>query len=147
MTSSKPSSTCTMGKEAADPSSVGMMTAQDSRKGPTGLAEPLQPAKRLGFVDRFLPFPSLPRYTGSCNVGTLDLEIPVDRPHPIPPLKLLNGKDALRLDTVLMTVFYPTEAKKGSRLSWLKAPKSSTAAGYANFGGVSRWLAGALPFS
>jgi platelet-activating factor acetylhydrolase len=131
--------------DAADPleGDVGMPST-DAHDVVDSEAEALQPARRLGFVDRFLFFPSLPRYTGQHRVGTIDIEVPVDRPRGISGLKRIDGSDALRIDSVLMTIFYPTEAKSGKRLPWLKQPKVATATGYANFANFSRWLVGAL---
>ena len=69
-------------------------------------------------------------------MGVIDLEIPAREPRSFGGLELLDGRPALQLDTVLMSVFYPTTATKGPRLPWLNRPASSSSDGYARFGGI-----------
>ena len=69
-------------------------------------------------------------------MGVIDLEIPAREPRSFGGLELHDGRPALQLDTVLMSVFYPTEVTKGPRLPWLNRPASSSSDGYARFGGI-----------
>ena len=65
-------------------------------------------------------------------VGTIDLEIPV-KTQKFSDIKLLDGSDALVMETVLITIFYtaaPIE-RRYKRLPWLSKPKTATASGYA----------------
>lgn len=90
--------------------------------------------------ERFLH--RLPRYTGAYSVGYMDVEVPVRNPGPISSLKR-NGKPILRMDTVLMGIYYPgdlrKEAKKKDglkgmrRVDWMPRPRLATAKGYAKF--------------
>lgn len=90
--------------------------------------------------ERFLH--RLPHYTGPYNVGYMDIEVPAREPRPVSNLKR-DGKPVLRLDTVLMAVYYPCDlrkylestdrAKKLHRVNWMPRPRLATAKGYAKF--------------
>ncbi|KAL1603846.1 hypothetical protein SLS60_005438 [Paraconiothyrium brasiliense] len=77
----------------------------------------------------------LPQYTGPHDVGTIDLEVPVQDPRQvIDAVFKADGKPAFQLDTVLFTLYYP--AVKGARSSkprhkWFPQPISLIAEGYA----------------
>ncbi|BFZ56076.1 hypothetical protein PYCC9005_003118 [Savitreella phatthalungensis] len=93
---------------------------------------------------------SLPMPSGPYSVGSIDLEIPVERrdfgaDHRV-------GPDVLVAETVLMTIFYPIAVGSGgavapdgrahwSRMTWLSRDRASTARGYGDFGGVNKLFA------
>ncbi|KAG5997221.1 hypothetical protein E4U43_002701 [Claviceps pusilla] len=84
----------------------------------------------------------LPNYTGPYNVGYMDIEVPADRPGPVSNLKR-SGKPVLRLDTVLLGIYYPCDLAKTSeaaggvrnlrRVNWMPEPRIATSKGYAKF--------------
>ena len=90
------------------------------------------------FRERFLH--RLPLYTGPYNVGYMDIEVPARQPRPVSTLKR-DGKPVLRLDTVLMAVYYPADLRKGfkapdgshvlHRVDWMPRPRMATGKGYA----------------
>ncbi|KAK4105394.1 hypothetical protein N658DRAFT_411115, partial [Parathielavia hyrcaniae] len=95
---------------------------------------------------------SLPAYTGPYRVGFLEIELPAADPRPIAPHIKRNNEFALKLDTVLFAVFYPTDADadadpttkseraaKKSRPPWLPRPRPSTCKGYAKFLNIPHW--------
>lgn len=98
----------------------------------------VKPQKTLR--ERFLH--RLPHYTGPYSVGYMDIEAPVRYPRPISSLKR-NGKPVLRLDTVLMGIYYPGDLRKAAksknglkgmrRVDWMPRPRLATAKGYAKF--------------
>lgn len=103
----------------------------------------------------------LPRYTGPYNAGYMDLEVPARDPRPISGLKR-HGKPVLRLDTVLMAIYYPCDlpkdlrspdlSRKLRRVDWMPRPRLATAQGYAKFMGlpappVTAYLAGTSLFT
>ncbi|KAG6309213.1 hypothetical protein E4U22_004151 [Claviceps purpurea] len=85
---------------------------------------------------------SLPHYTGPYNVGFMDIEVPARSPGPVSDLKR-SGKPVLRLDTVLMSIYYPCDLAKSSdaaggahnlrRVNWMPKPGIATSRGYAKF--------------
>ncbi|KAK8136815.1 phospholipase A2 [Apiospora sp. TS-2023a] len=84
-------------------------------------------------------FHSLPSYTGPYSVGTMEIEVPAREPRPFSHIKR-DHDYALRMDTVLFSVYYPTDltyyAKHGnkpSRATWLPRPRVQTSRGYAKF--------------
>ncbi|GAA6031868.1 hypothetical protein JCM8097_003310 [Rhodosporidiobolus ruineniae] len=92
---------------------------------------------------------ALPSYQGPYPVSTLDLELPAASPRTdfSPALLKSTGQPALKLDTTLVTLFYPAnDHRKGSgaRQPWLDRPLSRTAEGYARFVGRNPWLIKAL---
>ena len=102
-------------------------------------------APEKSFRERFLH--KLPHYTGPYNVGYMDIEVPVRQPRPVSNLKR-NGKPVLRLDTVLMGIYYPADIRKTvkeegqenlHRVPWMPRPRLPTAAGYAKFLGLPEW--------
>ena len=82
----------------------------------------------------------LPRYTGPYNVGYMDIEVPAREPRPISDIRR-DGKPVLRLDTVLMSIYYPAELRadlktsdgteKLHRVPWMPRPRIATSKGYA----------------
>ncbi|KAI6089232.1 platelet-activating factor acetylhydrolase, isoform II-domain-containing protein [Hypoxylon rubiginosum] len=87
-------------------------------------------------------FHQLPEYAGPYSVGVMEIEVPVREPRTFSHIKR-NGVHALRMDTVLFSVFYPcdvssyaTKKKKGkkpSKVTWLPRPRALTSKGYAKF--------------
>ena len=109
-----------------------------SKRAETQQQEPVAP--REAFRERFLH--RLPNYTGPYNVGYMDIEVPARDPRPISDLKR-GGKPVLRLDTVLMAVYYPCDVRKTAeawkgqrnmrRVNWMPGPRVGTSKGYAKF--------------
>ncbi|KAK0733927.1 platelet-activating factor acetylhydrolase [Lasiosphaeria miniovina] len=109
---------------------------------------PPAPRPRKTLRERFLH--SLPPYTGPYPVGYMEVELPAREPRPFSHIKR-NDEYALKLDTVLFSVFYPCELglfpqenKSGNRtrrwtgneqprVLWLPKPRGSTCRGYAKF--------------
>ena len=76
----------------------------------------------------------LPPYTGPYDVGTVDLEIPLESRQISDAIFKDTGLPAFELETVLFSVFYP--AKEGARSSrphhsWISKPVSVIGEGYA----------------
>lgn len=86
----------------------------------------------------------LPAYSGPYQVGAVDLEIPVEKPRRISDTLLKDtDKPAFELETVLFTVYYPTERGARSHLplhNWVPKPISLTAEGYARIAGVNNFI-------
>lgn len=84
----------------------------------------------------------LPRYSGPYSVGYMDIEVPARDPRPISDLQR-NGKPVLRIDTVLMGIYYPCDVRKQAtskggldklhRVDWMPRPRIASAKGYAKF--------------
>ena len=94
---------------------------------------------------------SLEPYSGPYAVSTTDLELPVPAPRrrqfPLPTLKHSQGEPALKLETVLFTLFYPADETRpgsGHAQPWVQRPVDVTAAGYSRFLGqredLCRWM-------
>lgn len=93
-------------------------------------------------------FNALPPSSGPYDVGSIDLEIPVERQD----FGIIrNGKPMLVLETVLVTIFYPIKLGSGasrapdgrkewSRQLWLTKNRSSMARGYGHFSHVPKPL-------
>ncbi|OAQ62817.1 phospholipase A2, group VII [Pochonia chlamydosporia 170] len=104
----------------------------------TPVRSAITPRKTLR--ERFLH--RLPNYNGPYNVGYMDIEVPARNPRPISNLRR-GGKPVLRLDTVLMGVYYPCDVQKTieasdnahslHRVNWMPAPRIATSKGYAKF--------------
>ncbi|KAK4176118.1 putative acetylhydrolase [Triangularia setosa] len=94
-------------------------------------------------------FHTLAPYSGPYRVGFLEIEVPVREPRHFSRIKR-NGSYALKLDTVLFAVYYPTDfspdlprserrrlyrrsRKPLSRVPWLPRPRAETCKGYARF--------------
>jgi platelet-activating factor acetylhydrolase len=70
----------------------------------------------------------------------MDIEVPSRNPRPVSDLKR-DGKPVLRLDTVLMAVYYPCQLREDlktpdgkedlRRVNWMPRPRIATAKGYA----------------
>lgn len=86
----------------------------------------------------------LPQYTGPHDVGTIDIEVPVEDPRQVVDgVFISDRKPAFELNTVLFTLYYP--AAKGSRSSkpkhkWFSKPISLIAEGYATAAHFNNFL-------
>lgn len=96
------------------------------------------------FRDYFLK--SLPASSGPYDVGSIDIEIPVETQDF--GIKR-DGRSALVLETVLVTIYYPIKLgtgkmrspdgqKKWSRQLWLSRSRGKMARGYGDFSGVNK---------
>lgn len=87
---------------------------------------------------------NLPPYTGEYDVGTIDLETPVNPPRRVgDTINTETGEPAFQVDTVLSSIFYP--AVNGSLSSkekhlWVPKPIALHAEGYARFAHINNWL-------
>jgi len=76
----------------------------------------------------------LPHYSGPYNVGYLEMELPAIKPKAFSHIKR-DHKHALQLDTVLFSLYYPTNddptADTHGAPTWLPRPRVPTAHGYA----------------
>ncbi|OTA68552.1 platelet-activating factor acetylhydrolase [Hypoxylon sp. EC38] len=88
-------------------------------------------------------FHTLPDYVGPYSVGVMEIEMPVREPRTFSRIKR-NHMHALRMDTVLFSIFYPCDYAssyasksnnrgKSSKATWLPRPHTSTSKGYAKF--------------
>ncbi|KAK5168313.1 uncharacterized protein LTR77_006882 [Saxophila tyrrhenica] len=92
----------------------------------------------------FFPGRTLPTYTGPYTVATMEIEVPARNPQVFSNIKR-NGKHALRLETCLMTIYYPSNNSEPnlqtndpdySRELWLGRPRVDIAKGYGHFAGI-----------
>ncbi|KAI2626072.1 platelet-activating factor acetylhydrolase, isoform II-domain-containing protein [Hypomontagnella submonticulosa] len=85
-------------------------------------------------------FHTLPNYSGPYSVGIMEIEVPVRELRTFGRIKR-NHTYALRMDTVLFSIFYPCDTssyeskngKKPSKPTWLPRPRTLTSKGYAKF--------------
>ena len=85
---------------------------------------------------------NLPEHNGPFDVGTIDVEAPCQR-RAISPFKLKgSGGPGLPLDTVLFSMYYPTEDIRNRKPDhyWVPKPISVTAEGYLRFGHVNNFI-------
>ncbi|KAF1985531.1 hypothetical protein K402DRAFT_334111 [Aulographum hederae CBS 113979] len=104
--------------------------------------------------DKLIPS-TLPNYSGPYSVGTMDLEIPAEEPGTISHITR-KKVHLFRLETVLMTIYYPSafgtgnggdpsgRSKRWARETWLPRPRVGTAKGYGKFSGLGSALC--VPF-
>ncbi|KAK4659052.1 hypothetical protein QC762_106890 [Podospora pseudocomata] len=113
---------------------------------PASRSPPSAPRPPRSFREHF--FHSLTPYSGPYQVAFLEIEVPVRSPRHFSHIKR-NGSYALKLDTVLFAVYYPTDnsdlprserrslhrrsRKPLSRVPWLPRPRAETCKGYARF--------------
>ncbi|KAF2637431.1 hypothetical protein P280DRAFT_521114 [Massarina eburnea CBS 473.64] len=92
---------------------------------------------------------TLPPSSGPYSVGSMDIEVPVEKPRTISDITR-NGKHVLQLETVLFTLYYPASFgtghgkdpagyRKWSRETWMSRPRAETAKGYCKFAGLPDW--------
>ncbi|KAI1798760.1 platelet-activating factor acetylhydrolase, isoform II-domain-containing protein [Daldinia bambusicola] len=102
--------------------------------------QPRRPGKSPPRSFREHLFHSLPNYTGPYSVGIMEIEVPVREPRTFSRIKR-NHMHALRMDTVLFSIYYPCDpssyaqsrGKKPSKATWLPRPRALTSKGYAKF--------------
>ncbi|KAG6090403.1 hypothetical protein E4U15_005983 [Claviceps sp. LM218 group G6] len=97
------------------------------------------------FLVQTPPFASpLPAYSGPHAVGTMDIEVAVPEPRLVSDsIFKEDGSPAFELQTVLFTLYYPTERDYQSphrRHYWIPKPISLKARGYAKFAHVDNAL-------
>ncbi|KAF1809252.1 hypothetical protein P152DRAFT_403746 [Eremomyces bilateralis CBS 781.70] len=91
---------------------------------------------------------SLPTYSGPYTVGVMAIEVPAENPRVISEITR-EGHHILRLETVLMNIYYPAAHGAGSgkspsgkhrwsRETWLPRPRLESAKGYGKFAGA-KW--------
>lgn len=92
---------------------------------------------------RLSPVPRFPAYPGPHKVGTVDVEIPVDKlrsPRETP-------KEAADISTVQFRIFYPAAPDStGHPITWLPAPQRLHLAAYSQFLGAGPKLASLLSY-
>ncbi|EFY94279.1 platelet-activating factor acetylhydrolase [Metarhizium robertsii] len=91
------------------------------------------------------PFASrLPAYTGPHAVGAIDMEVPLPQARLIAdPVFKHSHTPAFKLETVLLTLYYPASPSASSSsppLPWIPRPISLTAQGYARFARADNFL-------
>lgn len=85
----------------------------------------------------------LPQYSGQYEVGTVDLEIPLEKPRLITDTKLKDGNGpAFQLETVLFSLYYPAiqGARSSKRHPWIPRPISLRAEGYARVAHINSFI-------
>ncbi|KAH9809506.1 platelet-activating factor acetylhydrolase-like [Teratosphaeria destructans] len=121
--------------------------SEPTGKLPYGKKPKVRPPR--GWRDKvFFPGRALPTYTGPYPVATMEIEVPAQNPRTFSNIKR-DGQHILQLETILMTVYYPSthdirgdlrdpgqQHRKASRELWLGRPRVSMAQGYGKFGGV-----------
>ncbi|KAK5704912.1 hypothetical protein LTR97_002023 [Elasticomyces elasticus] len=96
-----------------------------------------------------MPFFSspLPQYTGDYNVGTIDIEVPVEKRNLSSAVFKDTGKPAFELETVLFSLFYPAtkdaQSTKPNHL-WFPKPIALQAEGYARLAGINNFFTNSL---
>ena len=77
----------------------------------------------------------LPSYSGYYDVGTIDLEIPLDQPLQFSSTTITKTNEpAFQIDTILCSIFYPSETDATTskpKHSWVPKPTSLYGEGYA----------------
>ncbi|KAH9904510.1 PAF acetylhydrolase [Xylariomycetidae sp. FL2044] len=89
----------------------------------------------------------LPQYSGPYSVGAIDIEAPLADVRTIDPARFRDTQEnAFDLETVLLTVYYPTSSttSRQPRHHWIPKPVSVTAEGYAKFGHINNFVINAL---
>ena len=87
----------------------------------------------------------LPDYTGPHGVGAVDLEVPLpDGPRRVHDAVFKDsGKPAFEVETVLLTLYYPTDSGFRSskpRYHWIPKPVGLTAGGYAKLAHIDSFI-------
>ncbi|KAI1855581.1 hypothetical protein JX265_005984 [Neoarthrinium moseri] len=118
----------------------------------------LRPAPAPSRQLREHAFHTLPAYSGPYSVGCMEIELPVREPRIFSRIKRDNIP-ALRLDTVLFSIYYPCDVssyasngKTPSKPTWLPRPRARTCKGYAKFLSIPRlpvtaYIAGTTMFT
>ncbi|KAL4793696.1 PAF acetylhydrolase [Aspergillus venezuelensis] len=87
----------------------------------------------------------LPAYTGPHGVGAVDIEVPLEGGprHVADGILKESGKPAFEVETLLATIYYPTDREfrsRKARYPWIPRPVSLKAQGYARFAHVDNFL-------
>ncbi|KAK1821837.1 hypothetical protein LTR12_003713 [Friedmanniomyces endolithicus] len=85
----------------------------------------------------------LPQYTGEYKVGTIDIEVPVERQRLSEAVFKHGRKPAFELETVLFSLYYPAVKDARSRKPkhlWFPKPIALQAEGYAKLAKVSNFF-------
>lgn len=85
----------------------------------------------------------LPKHTGPYEVGTVDIEAPLEEPRLLSNTQYADGSGpAFELETVLFSIYYPavSRAKSSSKHYWISKPVSLRAEGYARFLRVNNFI-------
>lgn len=107
--------------------------------------------RRLLTSRPLLASPLPPYQSGPYNVAAIDIEVPLDSPQRVSNITFkATGKPAFEVESVLFTLYYPTQNRGGSsdqkkyfadaQLHWIPKPVSATAKGYARFLHVDNFL-------
>ncbi|TVY46793.1 putative phospholipase A2 [Lachnellula cervina] len=93
------------------------------------------------YFSRLNPVPGFPPYTGSYNVGTLDVELPVSE------LDSISPAPDNSISTVQYRVFYPCNPDfKGKNISFIPSPQREYIAAYTRFLGAGNALSEFISF-
>lgn len=113
-------------------------------------AQKPKPRPPRSFRDKIIfPGRALPSYTGPYSVGTMEIEVPVEKPRHFSDIKR-KDRYLLQLETVLMTVYYPATIEthhstpqdgRLSRQLWLGRPRLRVAEGYGHFASLPGFMA------
>ena len=86
----------------------------------------------------------LPPYRGPHGVGAVDLEVPLSKgPQRVSDAVFRSGDPAFDVESVLVTLYYPTDPgfrSRNSRYTWIPKPVSLTAEGYAKLAGMNNFV-------
>lgn len=86
----------------------------------------------------------LPKYTGTYDVGAIDVEVPLEKSRKVSETVFKDtGAPAFELETVLFRIYYPTNKGASSRKSkhlWIPKPIRLTAEGYAKFAHFNNFI-------
>ena len=94
------------------PESHPILEGKGTGKVPNAQKPKLRPPRGWRDTAQF-PARSLPTYTGPYSVGTMEIEVPAKHPQVFSHIKRQH-RHLLQLETVLMTVYYPTRHNKKS---------------------------------
>jgi platelet-activating factor acetylhydrolase len=124
----------------------GPSLSKTSTIGPTN---PRKPKSRppQSFRDKLLH--TLPKYSGPYSVGCMEIEVPAQNPRQFSNISR-HKKPLLKLETILVTVYYPSAFGSGegpapgghekwSRATWIPRPRRELARAYARFAGLPSW--------
>jgi platelet-activating factor acetylhydrolase len=86
----------------------------------------------------------LPQYTGTYDVGAIDIEVPLEKPRKISETAFKQtGAPAFEVETVLFRLYYPTNKgaiSSKSKHPWIPKPVGLTAEGYAKFAHFNNFI-------
>ena len=97
------------------------------------------------YRDKVPFYGKLPYYSGPYGVGIIDIEIPAENPRTFSKFTRKNGVHSLELETVLISLYYPSahglgvELPKYTRPCWLPKPRSMMSRGYGKMARLPEW--------